>query len=261
MLLARRLVASKTPSQVSSKTVLGQIQRASSLGGSHSGMMRRMTAWSTYGGASRIGQTVTTISSSAPVKVWEEQEALRQTRNIVTTPSGAFSNDHAFAYGKYGASIYTPLPALNHKPEDGLWTLASLRALVSQVSFKSHEFRILPRGDAFLLQVRFEAPCVSKMHSHKRAPDVTVNGHPPHDMGADELQSGRKWDISKHMTPSEVISTAFLAVLQAEEHEVRENFRYRGQNIYGPHFNVDELAELLELNRVTLDSRPDHVKH
>jgi hypothetical protein len=56
---------------------------------------------------------------------------------------------------------------------------------------------------------------------------------------------GRKWKLSPHMTKSEIVQTAFLAVLTAEEHETREQFKYRGYAIFGPHFNVDRLADLI----------------
>lgn len=55
---------------------------------------------------------------------------------------------------------------------------------------------------------------------------------------------GRKWLLSPHMTKSEIVQTAFKAVATAVEHETREQFRYRGQAIFGPHFDVDRLAEL-----------------
>lgn len=70
----------------------------------------------------------------------------------------------------------------------------------------------------------------------------------------EELQTGRKWLMSKHMTKSEVVATAFKAALTAEEHECREEFRYRGKKIFGPHFNVDILAEIAG-KKVNLDLR------
>lgn len=57
-------------------------------------------------------------------------------------------------------------------------------------------------------------------------------------------QKGRKWMLSSYMTKSEVVQTAFLAILKAEEHEIREQFRYKGRLIYGPHFDVDVLADV-----------------
>lgn len=53
---------------------------------------------------------------------------------------------------------------------------------------------------------------------------------------------GRKWLLSQHMTDSEVVQTALLAVLTAEEHEARERFRYKGQAIYGPHQSAEDLV-------------------
>lgn len=55
---------------------------------------------------------------------------------------------------------------------------------------------------------------------------------------------GRKWRLSEHMTKSELVQTALMAVLAAEEHEAREAFKYRGAAIFGPHFDVDALHEL-----------------
>ena len=56
--------------------------------------------------------------------------------------------------------------------------------------------------------------------------------------------SGRKWMLSPHMVKSEVVQTAFKAVLTAAEHEARERFLYRGRAIFGPHYDVDRLWEM-----------------
>lgn len=66
-------------------------------------------------------------------------------------------------------------------------------------------------------------------------------------------QHGRKWMLSEFMTKSEIIQTALKAVLAAEEHEAREKFLYRGKSIFGPHFDVDELAGICD--RTALDVR------
>ena len=62
--------------------------------------------------------------------------------------------------------------------------------------------------------------------------------------GAPLAWNGRKWMLSRHMTVSEVVQTAFKAVMTALEHEARENFKYRGAAIFGPHFNVERLVAL-----------------
>lgn len=56
--------------------------------------------------------------------------------------------------------------------------------------------------------------------------------------------NGRKWQLSTHMTSSEVVQTAFKAVLTAMEHETRENFKYRDVSIFDPHYDVEKLVEL-----------------
>jgi hypothetical protein len=57
-------------------------------------------------------------------------------------------------------------------------------------------------------------------------------------------QLTRRWFISPHMTRSEIVQTAFKCVMTSMEHRVREHFKYRGQLVFGPHFNVDDLYAL-----------------
>lgn len=67
--------------------------------------------------------------------------------------------------------------------------------------------------------------------------------------------SGRKWQLSRFMTKSEVIQTAFKAAITAEEHECRENFLYRGASIFDPHYDVDRLHALRVLDPDCLVTR------
>lgn len=68
----------------------------------------------------------------------------------------------------------------------------------------------------------------------------------------------RKWRLSEHMTRSEIVGTAFKAFLTAEEHECRERFRYRSERVFGPHFDVDYVANLLKEHRGRiLDTREE----
>lgn len=62
------------------------------------------------------------------------------------------------------------------------------------------------------------------------------------------VQHGRKWLISRYSTTSEIVQTALKAILAAQEHEVREAFRYKGKAIFGPHFDVDDLAHRLPMS-------------
>ena len=102
-------------------------------------------------------------------------------------------------------------------------TLLQLKQIVNQLTYKDQEFRIGELGDGFFIQVRFYAQ------------DLNTNNI--------ELQSGRKWYISKFMTKSEIVQTAFQACLKAEEHECRENFKYQDEQVFCPHYSIDELYE------------------
>ena len=65
---------------------------------------------------------------------------------------------------------------------------------------------------------------------------------------------GRKWFLSSDSSRSEIVQTAFKAVITALEHEARETFRYNGQAIFGPHFDCDLLVELCKRSDA-LDAR------
>jgi hypothetical protein len=57
--------------------------------------------------------------------------------------------------------------------------------------------------------------------------------------GKVERQLGRWWYLSESMSSGEIARTIFKAVLTAEEHEAREEFRFAGMAIFNPHFDLD----------------------
>ena len=67
---------------------------------------------------------------------------------------------------------------------------------------------------------------------------------PDAETGKTIQHSTRKWYVSPHMTQSEIVQTCFKLCLTSMEHEVRENFKYSGRPIFGPHFDVDKLWEI-----------------
>ena len=69
-----------------------------------------------------------------------------------------------------------------------------------------------------------------------------------------EIQKSRKWYISPYMTKSEVVQTILALILLAEEHEVRERFRYKGRRIFGPHFDADVMVDIAA-KKMNLDIR------
>lgn len=48
--------------------------------------------------------------------------------------------------------------------------------------------------------------------------------------------------LSEFMCKQELVGVCFKAVQQAEEHELREFFRYRGARIFNPHIDPDALV-------------------
>lgn len=104
-------------------------------------------------------------------------------------------------------------------------TFASIQKALSQVQYKDWEFVVKEKGSGWTLQVQFWA---------------SDNDHPRGDLAR---QHCRKYYLSPYMTKSEIIRTAFVAVRQAEEHEMCELFTYKGQRIFNPHVDVDALAE------------------
>lgn len=103
-------------------------------------------------------------------------------------------------------------------------TVETMREILAHVRYPDFCFVLHAERQDLYLQIEVDGAC-------------NVTGGPM-------TWRGRKWRLSPHMTPSELVQTAFLAVLTAIEHEARERFAYRGAAIFGPHFDVDRLAAL-----------------
>jgi hypothetical protein len=56
-------------------------------------------------------------------------------------------------------------------------------------------------------------------------------------------KSGKRY-LSYHMCRQEIVGAVFGLIKDAEEHEMREWFRYRGASIFNPHLDPDVLAEV-----------------
>jgi hypothetical protein len=108
--------------------------------------------------------------------------------------------------------------------------------VLSHVKFRDWVFAVGEDQDRLYLQVCFSEICLAS----RRGPRL--------------LQKGRKYFLSEHMSKSEIVQTALTATLAATEHEAREAFTYKGQAIFGPHWNVDRLVELA-LQRDSLGAR------
>lgn len=103
-----------------------------------------------------------------------------------------------------------------------------IRLVLSRISYPGFTFVLMPNighGPPYL-QIECDGRCNTT--------------------GAPMAWKSRKWTLSRHMTVSEIVQTAFKAVLTAVEHEAREQFTYRGAAIFGPHFSVDRLVALAQ---------------
>jgi hypothetical protein len=114
-------------------------------------------------------------------------------------------------------------------------TLLSMKTILAMVTYKDYVFEVSQDGDGFLVKAAFPGVC-----------SVTNKPSPQHT---------RKWKVSKHATKSEVVGTLMKLVLTSEEHEARENFRYLGRAVFGPHFDVDTLVEMSR-KAASYDYRP-----
>lgn len=52
---------------------------------------------------------------------------------------------------------------------------------------------------------------------------------------------GRPWFVAKGSTESGLVKTAFAAAKMILEHELMESFKYRGDRLFDPHHEVDDL--------------------
>ncbi len=75
---------------------------------------------------------------------------------------------------------------------------------------------------------------------------------PPDEDG--KVWKGRKWLLSDHMTEGEIVQTALMACLAAEEHEAREAFKYQGRALFGPHLTMQGLLRAADC----VEGRAEH---
>ncbi len=116
-------------------------------------------------------------------------------------------------------------------------TRADVQAILDKIRFRDRAFRLLEKGDGFLLQLQYYEPDVDDPS------------------GTPVLQRARKWYISPWMTETEIVETAFLACLRSMEHVTREHFTYEDERIYSRHLHLNVRLDATRRNR--FDRRPD----
>jgi hypothetical protein len=113
--------------------------------------------------------------------------------------------------------------------------LKEVLAIVSAVEFRDRRFIVLEKGDGFLLQMQY------------RDMDVIT--------GEIAEQHTRKWYVSPYATESEIVQTMLKCVLTSQEHIGREHFLYKGEKVYGPHLNVNDLITVAKQGRLREERR------
>ena len=116
---------------------------------------------------------------------------------------------------------YKPVP---HTFEQEPKSFDEIKEILSRCQFKDRTFHVFEKNGIFFVQLRYMDTCI--------------------DTGKEVPQHGRKWQISPFMTKSEIVQTAFKAVITSQEHVAREFFMYKGERVYGPHYDVEKLVEL-----------------
>jgi hypothetical protein len=104
--------------------------------------------------------------------------------------------------------------------------LQKMRIIVNRVSFWNYAFKVAQDGDRCYLQASYLDADV-------------ISGQPAQ-------QTTRKWLLSEHMTPSELVQTCFKLVITSMEHRTREGFAYKNCRVFGPHFDVEALVGLCQ---------------
>jgi hypothetical protein len=109
--------------------------------------------------------------------------------------------------------------------------IEAVRKVVNQCDFPDYAFDVTIDGrGAWYLQ------------GHYLEDDVKT--------GEPETQFTRRWFLSPEMTRSEIVQTVFKCALTSMEHRTREFFRYQGEAVFGPHYDVDALWELCREERM-----------
>jgi len=109
---------------------------------------------------------------------------------------------------------------------------ASIQKILDNLKYRDWEFYLGDDNGRMYLQMQFYA---FDIRYHATLAGVS-----------ETLQKGRKWMLSPHATPTEIVRTAHKAVQAAVEHEVDENFMYKNHRIYGPHIDVEALVDASE---------------
>lgn len=106
-----------------------------------------------------------------------------------------------------------------------------IQEILDQIHFMDREFRLLDKGEGFLLQMTYLEPDV-----------LNVKAGPV-------LQSTRKYYLSPFMTETEIVETAWLCVQRSQIHVASEHFMYQGARVYSQHFHIAGRLGLCDMDQ------------
>jgi hypothetical protein len=110
-------------------------------------------------------------------------------------------------------------------PIHAVMTPSEIQDLIREnVRFRDWRFLVQGGLSGYLLSIEFQVP-------HEAT-------------GKPVVKRSRKWRMSETITKSELIHTVFMAVMNAMEQEVREQFVYRGRAIFSSSLNVESLHRI-----------------
>ena len=115
-------------------------------------------------------------------------------------------------------------------------TFDEMQDILHELSYPDYIFGIVEdsRGSIYLQAIYFE-------------PDIVT--------GEEERQVTRRWFLSPEMVKSEIVQTAFKCIMTSMEHRAREHFKYKGQRIFGPHYDVEALVDLCKAKKLDYRGR------
>lgn len=102
--------------------------------------------------------------------------------------------------------------------------------------------------NALIERITYKPFWTLTMFAHKDHFDLqwTFIAKDPGNISTERIQYGRRWSLPWHCCYSEVLHTALLAVITAEEHECREHFKLDHKAIFGPHHRIEALLALAD---------------
>lgn len=109
-------------------------------------------------------------------------------------------------------------------------THAETASLLNEVKYPGLSFELYWDGPTSNRDIRLRVVC--------KDGSCNITGKP-------HSWNGRWWRLSQHMTDSEIVWTAFKAVLTALEHEAREKFTFKGIRVADSHVDIHKLADFM----------------